>query len=63
MTSGAWGTMTDIREQYVIEVYRAPKTTSQISLNGWQLSSNISDAVWRASNGGVLYTHQGGTND
>lgn len=63
MTSGAWGTMTDIREQYVIEVYRAPKTTSQISLNGWQLSSNVSDVVWRASNGGHLYTHQGGTND
>lgn len=63
MTSGAWGTMTDIREQYVIEVYRAPKTTSQISLNGWQLSSNVSNVVWRASNGGHLYTHQGGTND
>lgn len=63
MTSGAWGTMTDIREQYVIEVYRAPKTTSQISLNGWQLNSNISDVVWCASNGGYLHTYQGGSND
>lgn len=60
MTSGAWGTMTDIREQYVIEVYRAPKAT----MNGWQLSYNIHDVVERASNGGTIYDlHQGGTND
>ena len=60
MTSGAWGTMTDIREQYVIEVYRAPKAP----MNGWQMSSNIHDVVERASNGGTIYdTHEGGGND
>lgn len=33
MTSSAWGKMTDIRCQYVIDVYRAPK--GNLNLDGW----------------------------
>lgn len=50
MTSGAWGTMTDIREQYVIEVWRAPKG----EVDGWQMSTNINNVIEAASNGGDL---------
>jgi hypothetical protein len=32
-TSSAWGKITDIRRQYVIEVYRSPK--DHLNLNGW----------------------------
>lgn len=32
-TSSAWGKITDIRRQYVIEVYRSPK--NHLNLNGW----------------------------
>ena len=32
-TSSAWGKITDIRRQYVIEVYKAPK--NHLNLNGW----------------------------
>lgn len=35
LTSGVWGTMTDIRWQYIIECYRAPK--SSLNLDGWGL--------------------------
>ena len=38
MTSGAWSHITDIRYQYVIEAYRAPKGKGQ---DGWGLSSSI----------------------
>ena len=32
-TSSAWGKITDIRRQYVIEVYKAPK--NHLNLDGW----------------------------
>lgn len=35
LTSAVWGTMTDIRWQYIIECYRAPK--NHLNLNGWGL--------------------------
>lgn len=35
LTSGVWGTITDIRWQYIIECYRAPK--GHLNLNGWGL--------------------------
>lgn len=33
LTSTVWGTISDIRYQYVIELYRAPK--GNLNLNGW----------------------------
>lgn len=33
LTQSVWGTITDIRYQYVIELYRAPK--GNLNLNGW----------------------------
>lgn len=33
LTSSAWGKITDIRVQYVIELYRAPK--NHLNLDGW----------------------------
>lgn len=38
MTSGAWGTMTDIRYQWVIEVWRVPKGKAA---DGWQFTQNL----------------------
>lgn len=35
LTSTVWGTMTDIRWQYIIELYRAPK--SNMNIDGWGL--------------------------
>ena len=32
-TSSAWGKITDIRRQYVIEVYKAPK--NHLNIDGW----------------------------
>lgn len=50
MTSTAWGQMTDIREQYVIEVWRAPKD----DIEGWGLTTSIRDVVEAVQNGGDL---------
>ena len=50
MTSGAWGTMTDIREMYTIEVWRAPRQ----ALEGWQMTSNLRKTIDTAMNGGDL---------
>lgn len=36
MTSAAWAEMTDIREQWILEVYRAPKGDT---VDGWGLTS------------------------
>jgi hypothetical protein len=51
MTSTAWGQMTDIREQYVIEVWRAPKD----DVEGWGLTTSVRDVVEAVQNGGNLY--------
>ena len=50
MTSAAWGEMTDIREQYVIEVWRAPK----VDIEGWGLTSSIMSILEDVRNGGTL---------
>lgn len=36
LTSAVWGTITDIRRQYVIEVYRAPK--DNLNVDAWGLN-------------------------
>lgn len=46
LSSAVWGTLTDIRVQYVIEVYRAPK--DNLNLNGWGMytqGTHILDCV------------------
>lgn len=51
-TSGAWSSMTDIRYQWVIEVWRAPKGNVT---DGWQHNSNIRHvAACVRTNGGTL---------
>ena len=50
MTSGAWSSMTDIREQYIIEVWRAPKG----DVNGWEYTTAISSIFEDVQNGGTL---------
>lgn len=50
MTSAAWAEITDIREQYVIEVYRAPKT----DIEGWGLTSSLMSILEDVRNGGSL---------
>ena len=39
MTSSVWGKMTDIRRQYVIELYRVSKTND--ALGGWGIWSQM----------------------
>lgn len=51
MTSGAWGHMTDIRYQWRIEVWRAPKGNAS---DGWQHTQNIRRAFECVRNGGTL---------
>lgn len=50
MTSGAWGTMTDIREQWVIQVWRAPSA----ELAGWEHTNAIRSIFEDVRNGGDL---------
>lgn len=53
LTSTVWGTITDIRRQYVIKVYRAPK--GNFNLDAWglnQLAAKIMDDV--NNNNGTL---------
>jgi hypothetical protein len=38
LTSAMWALLTDIRFQYVIEVYRAPK--SNLNIDGWGVTQN-----------------------
>lgn len=51
MTSGAWGHMTDIRYQWKIEVWRAPKGNAA---DGWQHTQNVRRAFECVRNGGTL---------
>lgn len=51
MTSGAWGHMTDIRYQWKIEVWRAPKGNAA---DGWQHTQNLRRAFECVRNGGTL---------
>ncbi len=50
MSSGAWENMTDIREQYVVEVWRAKKGT----VDGWGLTTDIRSILADVRNGGDL---------
>lgn len=50
MTSGAWSSMTDIREQYIIEVWRAPAD----ACDGWGLGTGLLDIMEDVRNGGTL---------
>lgn len=50
MTSGAWSHMTDIREQWCIEVWRAPNE----NLEGWELMNGIRSVLEDVRNGGKL---------
>lgn len=55
MTSGAWSSMTDICEQYIINVWRAPKAGT----NGWELASNLHQVI---ENVGIDYVPHDATN-
>lgn len=50
MTSTAWGQITDIREQYVIQVWRAPRG----DVDGWGLLTSIRSIAENVRNGGNL---------
>ena len=51
MTSGAWGHLTDIRYQWVIEVWRAPKGAAD---DGWQHTQNMRRVFECVRDGGDL---------
>ncbi len=50
MTSGAWSTMTDIRYQWIIEVWKAPLT----EVPGWEHTNAIRSIFADVRNGGDL---------
>ena len=50
MTSAAWATMTDIRYQWIIEVWRAPST----EVIGWEHTNAIRSILADVRNGGTL---------
>lgn len=50
MTSGAWSSMTDIREQWIVEVWRAPAEACA----GWGLATAMLDILEDVRNGGTL---------
>lgn len=50
MTSGAWSSITDIREQWVIEVWRAPAE----ACDGWGLATGMFDIMEDIANSGTL---------
>lgn len=51
MTSGAWGNMTDIRYQWVAEVWRVPKGNTT---DGWQFTQNIRHVFANVRDDGTL---------
>lgn len=51
MTSGAWGTMTDIRYQWIIDVWRAPKDNTD---DGWQHTTNLRHVLANVRDDGKL---------
>ena len=50
MTSGQWSHITDIREQWVVEVWRAPAEACA----GWGLCTGMLDILADVANGGTL---------
>lgn len=51
MASGAWGHMTDVRYQWKIDVYRAPKGDAT---DGWPHTSNMRHILENVRDGGTL---------
>lgn len=51
MTSGAWGHMTDIRYQWKIDVWRAPKGNTA---DGWQHTTNLRHVLANVRDDGTL---------
>ena len=51
MTSGAWGHMTDIRYQWIIDVWRAPKGNTA---DGWQHTTNLRHVLANVRDDGTL---------
>lgn len=52
LTSAVWATLTDIRQQYVIELYRVPV---EHDVRGWQIETTIEKIIQDiANNGGTL---------
>lgn len=51
MTSGAWGHMTDIRYQWIIDVWRAPKGNTD---DGWQHTTNLRHVLANVRTDGTL---------
>ena len=43
LSSTAWGTLTDIRRQYVFELWRAPK--NNFNIDGWGVASNLQKII------------------
>ena len=52
MTQAAWGTLTDIRWQYIIKIYRAPKSNQGV--NGFSITSMTNHVQQCVANGGTL---------
>lgn len=50
MTSSAWSKITDIRVQYVIQAWRAPKG----NVDGWGLNTSMRSVLANVRNGGTL---------
>ena len=51
MRRGAWSSITDIREQYIIEVWRAPADACE----GWGLGTGLLDIMGDVRDGGTLH--------
>lgn len=52
LTSAAWALLTDIRYQYVIDVYRAPK--ANLNVDGWETNQNFIHILNCKNDGGTL---------
>ena len=51
MRRGAWSSITDIREQYIVEVWRAPADACE----GWGLGTGLLDIMEDVRDGGTLH--------
>ncbi len=50
--SDAWALMTDIRYQYILELWRAPR--SNLNVDGWEIEQSIMHGIDCWNNGGTL---------
>lgn len=51
-TSSAWGTLTDIRRQWRVELWRAPK--NNLNVNGWEMYQGLQHIIDCAQGSGIL---------